>query len=333
MLQYLVTTRLERLEKIKGDRQIIMLDGTVPGWTTKMGDLYYDHHRPGGEAIQIDEMPYSLAVSDDAIMVTTQVDADACVAAAFAQLDWEKQSHRYPSNTLSRLRAIAYDCDHLCVKSELSEYADFAACAVATLKLASASLIEELGLNGDRKTWSIDDKERFSSLAFKQGTEWLIDASYGKRPFPGELGEATEYWQQVEKDTQMLLALCRLQLYRDCLLINYKDLRGRYIDPRCAIKATSKWDIPLPITLSVHDVYIEGEFKGYRYTLGTIPLHSRIDALDYTNGIFEKLTNAERQIQPNADSWGGRKTVGGSGWNTPSRLTPTQVIDLVLSTS
>lgn len=128
----------------------------------------------------------------------------------------------------------------------------------------------------------------------------------------------------------MLVSEGRLQLYRDCLLINYKGLGGRYIDPRCALKATSHWDILLPITLSVREVYVEGELKGHSYTLGTIPLHSLIDALDYTNGVFEQLTNAERKIQPNADGWGGRKTVGGSGWNTPSLLPPKQVIDLVL---
>lgn len=326
-ISYLVTTRLE---KIRGDLQIIMLDGTVPGWTPKKDDFHFDHHRRGGAAIQIDEMPYSLSIKDDAIIVTTQVDADACVAAAFAQLNWGKRSHLSVSDTLSKLRAIAFDCDHLCVPPELLAKADFAACAVAALKLSGNSLVDELGLPRDRKTWSLDDKERYSSEAFKRGTDWLIDASYGNRPFPGELGEATEYWQQVEHNTQMLIEQKRLKLYCDCLLIDYRGLGGQYIDPRCAIKATAHWDIPLPITLSVREVYIEGELFGYSYTLGTIPLHPLIDKLDYTLGIFERLTHAERAIQPNADGWGGRKTVGGSGWNTPSHLTPQQVVDIVL---
>lgn len=86
-----------------------------------------------------------------------------------------------------------------------------------------------------------------------------------------------------------------------------------------------------PVTLAQRERYNDGEFLGYSYTLGVVPLHSKLSQIDYVSaGVFDALTEAERAINPNNDPWGGRKTVGGSGWNTPSKLKPFQVIDIVL---
>jgi hypothetical protein len=65
--------------------------------------------------------------------------------------------------------------------------------------------------------------------------------------------------------------------------------------------------------------------------LGTIPLHPQQKNFDFTRGVFDALTKAERDRAPNADGWGGRATVGGSGWDTPSLLTAPEVIDIVLN--
>ncbi|MDX2213133.1 MAG: hypothetical protein SFY66_07575 [Oculatellaceae cyanobacterium bins.114] len=34
-----------------------MVDSTVPDWKAKPGDLYWDHHRPEGADVQMDEIP------------------------------------------------------------------------------------------------------------------------------------------------------------------------------------------------------------------------------------------------------------------------------------
>lgn len=329
-MKYLVTTRLEVLETTASGSQVFMVDGTVPGWRPTVDDFWFDHHRPGGADIQIDEMPsYIEGIIPDTsgLIVTTQVDADACVASAYLQI-----GDVISGNTLQKLRAIAYDCDHLGVPISLSQYADFAAQCVAAMKADSDKLLDELKLPKDRKTWTIEQKEAYASLAFERGTEAIIAACKGERKFPGECGEAKEYWEKVENDTQMLLNESRVTVYRDCLLINYKGLQGKYIDPRCALKAYQFMghSCRLPVTLAQREVFIDNEFKGYSYTLGCIPLHPQMSSLDYTKGTFEKLTEAERKINPNADGWGGRKTVDGSGWNTPSQLSPEQVIDIVL---
>lgn len=361
MVKYLVTTRLEVLEEAEFVNQVFMVDGTVPGWRPTQDDYHFDHHRQGGADIQIDEMPpldnyksyielknveWAEGISNGSLIVTTQVDADACVAAAWLQLSKKDLfgdevgiagAHGRKDQMIRALRAIAYDCDHLGVPEKLSQYADFAAQCVAAMKADSDKLVEELALPRDRKLWTIEQKEEYASLAFQRGTESLIAACKGERKFPGECGEAAEYWKKVEKNTQMLLDENRVTFYRDTLLIDYKGLQGTYIDPRCALKAyqflydNHGHECETPITLAQREVFIDNEFKGFSYTIGCIPLHRGLTELDYTKGVFEALTEAERKINPNVDGWGGRKTVGGSGWNTPSQLKPEEVIDIVLA--
>lgn len=335
MVNYLVTTRLEVfLKEAESGCQVFMVDGTVPGWRPTINNFRFDHHQNDGADIQIDEIHTSLdrIIPDiDALIVTTATDADACVAAAYLQI-----GDLISVEILQKLRAIAYDCDHLVVPQSLAKYADFAAQCVAAMKSDSDKLVEELGLSKDRKTWTIEEKEKYASLAFQKGTEALISACKGERKFPGELGEAKEYWEKVEENTQLLLNENRVTFYRNTLLIDYKGLQGRYIDPRCALKAYDflrenyGHDCATPITLAQREVYIKDEFKGFSYTIGCIPLHPQLKNLNYSKGVFEALTAAERKINPNAEGWGGRKTVGGSGRNTPSQLKPEEVIDVVL---
>ena len=328
-MKYLVTTRLEALERQSSNCQVIMVDGTVPGFQPKPEDYHFDHHRPGGADIQIDEIMAG-DINPNGLIVTTMVDADACVAAAYIQLPSLSEEN------LAKLRAIAYDCDHLSVPSDLERYSDFAAQAVAAMKADSESLLEELKLPKNRKEWSVEQREKFTSLAFKKNTQALIDACLGKRKFPGECGEAAEYWKKVEQDTELLLNENRVTFYKETLFIDYKGLQGRYIDPRCALKAY-RWiydnyghEAQTPITLAQREMFINNEFKGYSYTLGCIPLHPKVDSLDYTRAAFAALTKAEWAKNSGVDAWGGRKTVGGSGWNTPSQLLPEEVIDIVL---
>lgn len=178
-MRFLTTTKLA---SVPVDKQIVMLDGTVPKWEPKPGDLHFDHHRPGGSKIQIDEINSMLYedISDDAVVVTTQTDADACVAAVY--ILWgkyvsgygEKASSLIGEENFRKLRAIAYDCDYLFVPEELSDLADFAAQAVAAMKSTSNQIAIELDLPEKRDNWSDEQREAFASLAFKQRTEWLI---------------------------------------------------------------------------------------------------------------------------------------------------------------
>lgn len=311
-----------------------MVDGTVPGWLPSAKDLHFDHHRPGGANIQIDEIDPNVRhkVLPDACFVTTQVDADACAAAAYLQLGSDVEQ-----STIDRLRAIAYDCDHLSVPPALSRYAELAACAVAVLKLDAHKIVTEFGLPTDRRLWSIEQKESFASEAFKRGTDWLVGAVENKCYWPGEAGEANEYWEKVEEDTETIIKRGLITMYRNCLIFDetsFADQYINYVDPRSWIKAVQRIGIKSsPITLTCRPVFVAfegGEFKGRLYILGCIPFHPCLRGLDFTMGIFDALTRKERELNSHAEPWGGRRTVGGSGWNTPSRLSPREVIDTVL---
>ncbi len=329
---YLVTTEVSR---IPTGHQIVMVDGTVPGWKKSPQDLHWDHHRPQGADIQIDEMPIpTTSLMEDfagelpPCIVTPQLDADACCAAAWFQLPRSclKQS------TVDRLRAIAWDCDHLIVpEGELSQWSEFAAKAVIALKTTGAAIVNELELPKNRHTWSRSQWETYFSAGFKRDTEWLIAAAKGKRPWPGEQGEADNYLQGIERDAALLLAQKRIQLLptpRGVVAVG--DLRdiGHYIDPKSfnqAIASLTDLETLRPETLLVR----EHKYGGIQYTLGCLPAHPQTQHLDYTARIFERLTQAELAKDPSSQGWGGRRTVGGSGWNTPSHLTPEEAIALL----
>lgn len=319
-MKYLATTK-----PIAIDQPIIMVDGTVHGWTFKPEDRHFDHHKPGGAKVQIDEISALIAslLQGNEIFVTTQVDADACVAAAWCQM-----GDRITEEQKRKLRAIAWDCDHLIVPNELSDLADFAAQAVATLKQEAFKLVAQMGLPPQRKQWTEEQRIAYSSAAFEQGTQWLISALKGERPFPGQQGEAVQYWEQVEQHTQKLIEQERiLYIQTDQGLFPICDTRSMkgYIDPRCFLRAIATISNLLPMTLTVRD------FKddGYSYTLGCIPTHPLLERLDYTQNTFIALTEAERLKNPQTEPWGGRATVGGSPWNNASQLTPEEVVSIV----
>lgn len=329
-MMYLVTTHLHRLPQ---HHQIIMVDGTVPQWQPRPGDLHWDHHGPGGAPIQILEMPLPDATTlleecgtgDPPCFTTTQVDADACVAAAWVQLP---RSVLEQPEILARLRAIAWDCDHLGVPPALADWSEFAATVVAALKVSGDRLRQSLGLPDDRQQWQPSDWERYHSTAFAAGTADLMAAALGQRPWPGAQGEAAEYWQQLEVDRVQLQQEGRIRLiatargdFAVC------DLRGidRYIDPRVfyqLLRQDCDFSRLRPETLTWRD----RPQGGHSYTLGSIPLHPRQADLDYTQGTLARISAAEQAKSGFSDTWGGRKLVGGSPWNQPSGLTPEEVI-------
>lgn len=333
-MRYLVTTQVDRLPT---DHQIIMVDGTVPDWLAKPGDLHWDHHRPGGADVQMDEIPMpkqqtllaEQATHQPPCLVTTMVDADACCAAAWVQLPRDVLT----PETIAKLKAIAWDCDHLMVPDELQQYAEFGAKAVVALKSASEGIAADLGLPHERKDWADADWEAYSSEAFQRGTEWLLAAVKGDRPYPGESGEADDYWQQIEADAQMLMDEHRIRFVhtdRGDIAVCDQTSTSHGLDPRSFYHAIPKLHdssrSPLrPEAITVRD----HRAGGTQYTLGSIPLHPESHKLDYTQRTFDRLSQAEQLKDSESGPWGGRRTVGGSPWNSPSQLTVEEIIALL----
>lgn len=89
----------KQVARVPSGYQIFCVDGTPPGWKPGQNDFHWDHHQPGGAEVQIDELPALGQISliqqfgnfgnEDGpppCILTTLVDADAIVAAAWLQL-------------------------------------------------------------------------------------------------------------------------------------------------------------------------------------------------------------------------------------------------------
>lgn len=362
-MKYIATTNLE-IFQATATSMIAMVDGTIPGWVAGYHDLHFDHHAPGGGKVQIDEMfePGEISILErernlnlqdvnfintklggadtDWTIATTQLDADACVAAAWLQLTAAEltEDHR------RKLRAIALDCDYLMVPPGEPEQdlAEFAAKAVAAMKASSQSLPAELGLNPDKKSWTEEEKIFHDSEAFRRGAEWLIAAVRGNRPYPGESGEADAYFSEMASDIDAIRQAGAVWLVDGAAVLDHRSFR-KYIDPRCLAARAIELGASQPITLTVKDrpINLGSEdqpvwIPGYLYTLGSLAAHPAAAALDLTS-IFPLLAAEEKERRgaigqpPAFTTWGGRAAVGGSGWRDGSLLSPDDVIRITLA--
>jgi hypothetical protein len=327
-----------------------MVDGTVPDWHLRKGDFLFDHHRPDGAKIQIEDIWKSIEKAneagidiiglfpqetDDILFVTTLLDADAVCSAVYLFKGYFSQE-ALDQDTERKLCAISYDCDHLAVPSELSEYADFAAKCVAGMKCDSDEFTIDLDMPKDRRQWTIEDKEYFMSRAFEKSFWNLVRAVEGKDNWPCDHPKVSEYWEKVEKYTNLLIEEKRINFYKDCAVVTMSGLGGTYIDPRCAYRAIdrllgdSDYSEIYPYTLTQREVIVDNKFVGNKYTLACNPNHPESEGIDFTKEIYSALSEAEKARDPNAEGWSGRATVGGSGWNTCSVLCPQEVIEIVL---
>lgn len=367
MARFLVTTQANRVEAVRpqGGR-VYMVDGTVPSWSPQEGDCHWDHHQLGGPAIQLDGMKgdFPQPQGDD-LIVTTQVDADACVAAAFLLLD-------NPSPLgMDCLQAIAWDCDHLHVPhcSGVYRLADFGAKAVADLKQQGFKLAGEMGLPKDKRQWTAQQQEDYHSRCFRDGTMWLVEAALGKRPWPGDSPDANEYWAKVEAHTRQLINENRIWLSQSGGSVIYSTKGwGEYVDPRAVLRAIAQLGLEptTPIVLAIRD-YQDRSGSGQvgdSFTPGSNPMHPRHGELDYSKGgAWLALNHAELEarqrdfphfIDPfevdnhwdgerqcarptfeanvGFSAWGGRGPVGGSPWNSPSALASEHVSKILEAT-
>lgn len=325
--RFFVGTELAALQAFAGDHKIVMLDGTVPGWIPNNWDVHFDHHRKDGAKVQIDEMR-SVWPEDDPVgychytgnivIATTQLDADAAVAAAYYTA-----GGLFSPEAMRKLRAIAWDCDHLTVPADLADLKDFAFKAVAAFIQPSIrdAIPASLGLDPKGfKSWTAEERQAVSSESFRRTTEWLVSAALGLRPWPGESGEADGYAQELSDMADRLIAEGRINLIKVNDRPNMATGDGTgfaYVNPRSFYIAWEKMGYGVP-DLSL--TYREHKSGTRAYTIATN------GDIDLTDGYFEAITAEEMSENPAADPWGGRATVGGSGWNTGSVLEPQQVL-------
>ena len=333
-MNFLVTTDIQDLPH----GPIVMVDGTVPHWEPIPGiDFHWDHHRPGGAPIQMDEIPLEeiesgkIKIPINATIVTTMVDADACVAAAAVRLAaFYHLSGSKKLRAMRKFRAIAWDCDHLALPPdpEWDDLREFAAKAVAALKQSGKAIAQELRLPSDRKDWSAADKTRYASTCFERGTDALVLAALEYGPWPGENGEADAYFEEMESQWPDVKKSCYMA--GKIAVFDSRGFEGKYVDPRLPVRWVSQYSTKPLALLTVRDGSRQpNQPKGaigatYSYTLGKAP---GTDPQFSSRGVWEKLSEAENsrraslEIPPLETEWGGREAVGGSSWHD-AMITP-----------
>jgi len=334
---YLVTKRIENLPS----GPLVMVDGTVRGWAPAAGDLHFDHHRPGGADVQIEEIPDSARLPEGATFVTTMLDADASAAAAWLRLLTLQPTPLVLVAARTRLAAIAWDCDHLGLpaESEHDPWRSFAAHAVAAMKETGRSIPARLGLP-ERGLQSEAQRTLAQSQDFRENVDWLVDAALGRRAWPGECGEALNYFARQDALRPTVESRCRL--YRGCMVFDQRGLQDDYIDARLPVEWARRHDAPQALTLTVRegagkpDVAAPGwpaHIMLHSYMLGRVPLHAHGSPRYSDRGIWKRLSQAEARqrkvlgiVGPDAH-WRGRNDVGGS---SSVVMTPEQVLDEVL---
>jgi hypothetical protein len=326
--EYLVTT----VHNWSSEAPVIMVDGTVPGWKPRPIDFHFDHHRIGGAPTQIQEIPEDVRIPEDVIFITTQLDADACVAAAWLKL--LSLGCSVEADVKNRLIAIAYDCDHLGLPADpkWDPYRAFAREAVAALKIANDPSED---FPADRKSWDSATRARYYNEGFKRGVEWLVDAALGKTPWPGEQGEAISYWNH-QSQLRSYVKYCSY-MDKGIAILDRRSLRT-YLDPRIFLDWVREQPDHQHVTLTIGDFSKPSDIIGYSYTLGCVPLHPKGSPCFSTNHVWEALARlenvhrVEKGLVPLEFSWSGREDVGGSGWNDPSLLTPSEVLHVIRKT-
>lgn len=334
---FLVTTHIADLPD--PSIQIVMVDGTVPNWQPRQGiDLHFDHHNPDGAMCQLEELPlYELSGCDQEItlnnycFVTTQVDADACVAAAAIIIASEyggfinrNYGALQKQDWYRNLQSIALDCDHLGIPANyphLQSFDKFAANVVAGLKEQGFALSREMRLPQNRQQWTESERLEYHSACFKQGTLSLVKAVLGESPYP----MAVNYWNEQNKLKSSLEP--RLSLVKGSLFIDLTGWDLGYIDPRIPLWVAAGIYAKTPYTLTKRD---RVNPAGTSYTLGCDPAHPLYSQVDYTD-IWAVLTALEQAKNPDytIPGWGGRKTVGGSSWNQTSNLSPDEILEVL----
>lgn len=325
MLRFVATTNPAVIEDIKKQQHnIIGVDGTVPR-CEHLYDYLFDHHRPSGKDIQMDEIVgnFDSVFLETAVIVTTMVDADAICSAFMVGFQGE-----ICSEFIQLLRAVSYDCDHLTVPAELAHHGREASMIVAALKEDSNALAKELGLPANRRTWTEEQRQDYQNRAFERGFGRIYEIMQGEWDYQAV---ALPYWETVEKNTREIIAKKLVSEYKGYLVFNGTEFT-QYIDPRCFIRAAHQMGYhrpAKPITLTVRDYIKDGKVQGYSYTIGAFPLHAELSKVDLTQHVYYELSLAEYAKNPESGAWGGRKTVGGSPWNNGSTLAPEQVLDIV----
>ncbi|MBI5497608.1 MAG: hypothetical protein HY904_21535 [Deltaproteobacteria bacterium] len=279
-----------------GITRYIAVDGTVPGFA-----LRYDHHVTG-EAINLDALPPIVDGTGYDGLCTTQADADAMASMVAVLLGGKT---RVPAPALAVLESASHWCDHLLPHA--AHDADINRAGRGLLRAFQVAL-------GDHRT--PDTSAPMHAFCHDVAARILAGAA---------LPSAPEDEQSLAR-ARAVLSAGRVSMHGRVALV---DLRGTERLSTEAIYRAHGGHVGV--------VYGDHEHGGLRYTVGINPfvdgaprdvrpaLHA-IAAAEFRHGPPVRAPEAV----PGNENWGGRAVVFGSPFNHGSRLTPLEVVALVL---
>lgn len=276
-------------------RRFVSVDGSVPG-----AAVCWDHHRTG-EPINLDAMPDRVDPAQFDGVGTTMADADAVVSVVALLLGGRA---RIPAADRAILESASHWCDHL--RPHPAHGAEVNRLGRGLLGHVATRL--RAGAPGAAS-------ERFAQLArdlagrIREGLLLPYDDRFGEQV---RRAEALDRTGRIERRGPVALV----------------DLRGTSpVDP---LALYTRFDCPVA-------VFAEDRTDGgLRYTVGVHPtapgapsdlgpVLAALAAREYACGPPARAPHAA----PDAENWGGRRTVFGSPWNYGSRLSPDEVVAIV----
>ena len=292
MINFMVSTQASNSSKT------VAVDGQVEN-----ADLIFDHHRPGGALIQMDELPDKFSIDGDICFITPNLDEDAVISTAVLINGGQSELNSWMKDTL---RETSLNCDQLTEPNDLYYH----------LKDLNYQLHLKL-FKGKTELTEKELSKRYQLLVeavlhfINHGTFKKIDSNFDGR-FKKHLDKQRE--RLNESGFDLITGK-----------IGFIDInRTGVVAPRIMYELARRNSVEILLIKYTKKKDMEGEI----YTIGIDPMCQLDKDLLFT--VFDKI-NA---IDPLAkkQKWGGRSGVGGSPNSVGSLLEPVQIIDILKST-
>jgi hypothetical protein len=293
IVNYLVNDSIKN--KIEGF-QYISVDGNVIG-----NDIMFDHHKPNGAPVQMDELPDEFLLSDKTVFCTLNVDEDAVISTMILK---NGGLSAFNGAQKDELRHASLSCDQLIKPNALFYYLkDYG------FQLQMKYFHGKKELNDQEKASFYSKMVDFLEIYMKHRSPLKLDPKFNGK-FEGYLDK-----QRVR------FFLIGFQLInKNCGFIDISQTGA--VSPHVMYELARQKSVEVILIKYSNKQNTNGSI----FTIGIDP-NSELDK-EKIFPLFEEL-NA---LDPNIDDihkWAGRAGVGGSPYKHGSGLTAGQIMNLL----
>ena len=276
--------------------QYISVDGNVIGH-----DLLFDHHKPDGAQVQMDELPEKFELQDQTVFCTLNVDEDAVISTMILK---NGGISAFSESAIKELRHASLSCDQLIKPNQLFYY------------------LKDYGFQLQMKYFhgkkELSDNEKASFYA--KMVDFLEIYMKHKSPLKLDPKFNGKFESYLDKQRMRFFSIGFQDIQKKCAFIDVS--RTGAVSPHIMYELAREKSIEV-ILIKYSD---KKSTDGNIFTIGIDP-NSKIDK-NKIFPLFDELNN----IDPNIDSshqWAGRAGVGGSPYKRGSGLSISQVMSLL----